>query len=50
MIIEMPYKIVKVKGGYKVQNAETKQVFSTYPLTHSVAKKQLLALIISEKR
>jgi len=46
----MPYKIVKVKGGYKVQNIETKQVFSTYPLSQTVAKKQLMALLISEKK
>ena len=44
----MPYKIVKVKGGFKVQNLETKQLFSSYPLTKEMAMRQKLALEISE--
>ena len=44
----MPYKLVKVKGGYKVQNMETKQLFSSYALTKQMAMRQKLALEISE--
>ena len=43
----MPYKVVKVKGGYKVQNLDSGRYFSTYPLTLVKAKKQLIALLIS---
>jgi len=43
----MPYKVVKVKGGYKVQNLESGRYFSSYALTLIQAKKQLLALLIS---
>lgn len=42
----MPYKVVKVKGGYKVQNADSGKYYSIKPLTLAVAKKQLLALLI----
>jgi hypothetical protein len=42
----MPYKIVKVKGGYKVQNMDTRKFYSTYPLSLEIAKKQILALLI----
>ena len=42
----MPYNLVKLKGGYKVQNKETKKVYSKTPLTKTKAKKQLIALKI----
>jgi hypothetical protein len=44
----MPYKIVKVKGGYKVQNAVNKDFYSSYALTKEMAMRQKLALEISE--
>lgn len=44
----MPYKIKKVKGGYKV--AEGKKVFSKKPLTKTMAKKQQIAIAISEHK
>ncbi len=37
---------MKVKGGYKIQNTDTKKYYSLKPLTMEMAKKQLLALII----
>ena len=46
----MPYKLVKVKGGYKVQNLDSGKYFSSYPLTKTEAKKQLLALLINVKK
>jgi hypothetical protein len=46
----MPYKIVKVRGGYKVQNIKTKQMFSSYALTRETAQRQKLALEISESK
>ena len=42
----MPYHIVKVKGGYKVQNKDSGKFYSTKPLTQDMARKQLLALLI----
>jgi hypothetical protein len=46
----MPYKVVKVKGGYKVQNIKSKQLFSSYALTKDMAQRQKLALEISESK
>jgi len=40
----MPYKIKKVKGGFKVTNGT--QDFSKKPLSKAVAEKQLLAITI----
>lgn len=45
----MPYHIVKVPGGYMVENKETKRRYSLHPQTLSVAKKQLIALNIHTK-
>ena len=45
----MPYKIIKVVGGYKVQNTDSKKFFSNYPLTKLQAKKQMMALLINVK-
>lgn len=42
----MPFHIVKVPGGYMVENKETKRRYSLHPLKLSVAKKQLSALYI----
>ena len=44
----MPYKIVKVSGGYKVENTENKKHYSNYALTKKMAERQMLALNISE--
>jgi hypothetical protein len=44
----MPYKIVKVKGGYKVRNVDTGSFYSSYALTKEMANRQLLAIMISE--
>lgn len=40
----MPYKIVKVNGGYKVKNIKTGVYYSKQPMTLSNAKKQLRIL------
>ena len=42
----MPFAIVKLKGGYKVQNKDTKKTYSKKPLTKTTARKQLIALKI----
>jgi hypothetical protein len=42
----MPYVIVPVKGGYKVQNKITKHFYSLNPQTLAEAKAQLIALHI----
>lgn len=42
----MPFKILKLKGGYKVQNKDTKKTYSKKPLTKTKAQKQLIALKI----
>lgn len=44
----MPYKVVKVKGGYKVQNLDTGSYYSSYPLSKATATKQMMAIMISE--
>jgi len=46
----MPYKVVKVKGGYKVQNMKTKQFFSSYALSRETAMRQKMAMEISERK
>jgi hypothetical protein len=46
----MPYAVVKVPGGFKVQNKKTKQVFSNHPMTKEMAERQKIALILSEKK
>ena len=45
----MPYKLVKVKGGYKIQNLKSGKFYSSYPLTRDQARRQLLALLINTK-
>jgi len=40
----MPYKIVKVNGGYKVKNTKTGVYYSNKKMTLSNAKKQLRIL------
>ena len=39
-----------MKGGYKVQNIKSKQLFSSYALTKDMAQRQKLALEISESK
>ena len=36
----MPYKIMKIKNGYKVKNTNTNKNTSKKPMTKSNAKKQ----------
>lgn len=43
----MPYAVVKVPGGYKVQNVRTKNFYSSKPLSKKVAIAQRIALEIS---
>lgn len=40
----MPYHIIKVMGGYKVQNKVTKRVYSNHPQSYDMAVRQLRAL------
>lgn len=40
----MPYKLSKVKGGYKVKHGE--HAFSKHPLSHEQARKQQQAIAI----
>lgn len=42
----MPFSIIKLKGGYKVQNKDSKKTYSKAPLTKTKAQKQLIALRI----
>lgn len=42
----MPYKILKVKGGYKIKNMDSGKFYSSKPLTKEMAHRQLLALLI----
>lgn len=44
----MPYAVVKVKGGFKVQNEDTGKFLSNMPLDKETARKQLIAVSISE--
>ncbi|MCX7800092.1 MAG: hypothetical protein N2109_07090 [Fimbriimonadales bacterium] len=44
----MPYQIVRAKGGWLVQNAETHQVKGRHE-TYEKAKAQLRALYAAEK-
>ena len=47
----MPYIIKKVKNGFKVCKANQPTVcFSNKPLTKKVAKKQRIAIVLSERR
>jgi len=45
----MPYHIIKVPGGYKVENMENKRRYSDYPLSLKIAKRQLAAMYIHTK-
>jgi hypothetical protein len=44
----MPYKIVKSRGGYYVENKDTGKRFSNSPIPKSHAQAQLKALYASE--
>jgi hypothetical protein len=47
----MPYIIKRVGNGYKVcKEDDPQKCFSKKPLTKEVAKKQRIAIVISEKR
>jgi hypothetical protein len=43
-MVKIPYKIVPVAGGEKVQNTATGKMASTRPLPHAVAVKQFRLL------
>ena len=45
----MPYKVKKVKGGYKVKDSKGK-AYSKKPLPKSRANKQMTALRIRTKK
>ncbi len=45
----MPYRVSKVKGGYKVKDSKNKS-YSKKPLPKSRAKKQMTALRIKTKK
>ncbi len=44
----MPFIISKVKNGFKVCKKKSKKCFSKKPLSLEKAKKQLIAILISE--
>jgi hypothetical protein len=47
----MPYIVTKVKNGYKVCRMDDKtNCLSKRPLTEKVAKKQQIAVVLSEMR
>ena len=46
----MPYHIIKVKGGFKVENKETKKRFSKKPMTKKNVEKQIKILRIIESK
>jgi hypothetical protein len=46
----MPFKVVKVPGGWKVVNMKTGKTYSQKPLSKLMAERQMLAIIISEYR
>lgn len=46
----MPYKIQRVKGGFKVAKKDGSKTFSDKPLSYSKAVAQMKALYLSEKK
>jgi hypothetical protein len=48
----MPYKVVEVKGGYKVKKDQPGRpvFFSKSPLTREKAEAQLRALYVNERK
>ena len=48
----MPYKVVAVKGGYKVKKDQRgrPKYFSSEPLTKEMAEKQMKAIYYSERK
>lgn len=46
----MPFKLLQIKNGFKVQNIETKKTYSKSPMTKENAKKQLQAIQIHYKK
>jgi hypothetical protein len=46
----MPYKVVKVEGGWKVQNEDTGKTYSDKPMSKRGAIRQMRALYAAEKK
>lgn len=46
----MPYKQIKVKGGYKNKNLTTGKLYSKKPMTKKNADSQLRILKMTEKK
>lgn len=46
----MPYKQIKVKGGYKNKNTKTGKLHSNKPMTKKNADSQLRILKMTEKK
>jgi hypothetical protein len=46
----MPYKIIKVKGGYKNKNLSTGKTYSKKPMTKKNVEKQMVILKRFEKK
>ena len=46
----MPYHVVKVKGGYKVQKKSDKKMMSKNPMTKKKAEAQHRALDMADKK
>lgn len=46
----MPFKLLHIMNGYKVQNIETKKTYSKSPLPKEKAIKQLQAIQIHYKK
>ena len=43
----MPYRIIKVNGGYKVQNTQTFRTYSLNPMTKENAIRQFRILMLN---
>jgi len=46
----MPYKIDKVKGGFKVKSTDSGRYLSNKPLTQVGARKQRIAVALAESQ
>jgi hypothetical protein len=46
----MPYKVMKVRGGWKACQTNTNMCFSKHPLSKTMARKQQIAISLSESQ